>query len=168
LDSISIQRISLLHPKLRAEALAILQEIEAALTGRARFRIVSTLRTFSEQDALYAQGRTKSGAIVTNARAGQSNHNYGTSLDFALIIDKDGDGKFESTSWDTKGDYDEDKKADWIEVVAIFKKHGWTWGGDWKTLVDMPHVEKSFGYSVKHLYALHQAGKVDKQGYVLL
>lgn len=168
MDSISVQRIALLHPKLRAEALIILQEIEAALVGRAHCRIVSTLRTFLEQNALYAQGRTKPGTIVTNAKAGQSNHNFGTSLDFALIVDKDGDGKFESTSWDTKGDYDGDKKADWMEVVAIFKRHGWSWGGDWKTLVDMPHVEKSFGYSVKQLNALHQAGKVDKAGYVLL
>lgn len=168
MDDISVKRINLLHPKLRKEALDILAEIEKALTGKARFRITSTLRTFAEQTALYNQGRTTKGQVVTNAKAGSSNHNYGLSLDFALIVDKDGDGKYESSSWDTKGDYDNDKKADWTEVVEIFKRHGWSWGGDWKSFKDMPHVEKTFGYSVKQLLALHKAGKVDKQGYVLI
>jgi peptidoglycan L-alanyl-D-glutamate endopeptidase CwlK len=168
MDDISIKRISLLHPKLRSEALEILAEIEAALTGKAHCRIVSTLRTFAEQTALYNQGRTTKGQIVSNARAGTSLHNYGLALDFALIVDKDGDGKYESTSWDIKGDYDGDKKADWMEVVEIFKRHGWEWGGSWKSFKDMPHFQKTFGYSVKQLLALHNAGKVDKQGYTLL
>jgi peptidoglycan L-alanyl-D-glutamate endopeptidase CwlK len=168
MDKISVDRINLLHPKLRKEALEILAEIETALTGKAHCRVVSTLRTFAEQTALYSQGRTTKGQIVTNARAGASNHNYGLSLDFALIIDKGGDGKFESSSWDTKGDYDGDKKADWMEVVEIFKRYGWEWGGNWKTFKDMPHVQKNFGYSVKQLLALHKAGKIDKQGYVLI
>ncbi|WBA43158.1 M15 family metallopeptidase [Hymenobacter canadensis] len=167
-DKISLERISKLHPKLRAEALLILTEIEGALKGNARFRVVSTLRTFAEQTTLYNQGRTTKGDIVTNAKAGSSFHNYALALDFALIVDKDGNGTYESTSWDTVKDFDRDAKADWMEIIAIFKRYGWKWGGDFKSIVDKPHVEKTFGYSVKQLYELHKAGKVDAKGYVLI
>jgi peptidoglycan L-alanyl-D-glutamate endopeptidase CwlK len=94
------------------------------------------LRTFAEQDALYAQGRTKPGDIVTKAKGGQSNHNYGFAVDIVLIIG----GK--TASWDTAKDWDDDKKSDWMECVEIFKLHGWSWGGDWKKFKDLPHFEK--------------------------
>jgi len=48
--------------------------------------ITSTLRDNESQDALYAQGRTTKGAIVTNARGGQSFHNYGVAFDFCPIV----------------------------------------------------------------------------------
>ena len=145
MDKISLSRISLLHPKLVSEAINILEEVDEALSGKAFCRITQTLRTFKEQDDLYAQGRTKPGKIVTNARGGQSNHNYGLSCDFCLIVN----GK--EISWDTKKDYDGDLIADWMEVVAVFKKYKWSWGGDWRTFVDLPHVEKTFGYSTSQL-----------------
>lgn len=163
MDQISIQRIAKLHPKLRAEALVILQEIEAALTGRAHVRFSFTLRTDAEQNALYAQGRTKPGQIVTNAKAGQSLHNYGLAVDIAFIVDTDGNGTFETSSWDTKTDFDHDRIADWNECVAIFKKHGWEWGGNWITFKDLPHFQKTFGKSLKQLKLM----KRDAQGYVI-
>ena len=49
--------------------------------------IVQGLRTFAEQDALYAQGRTGPGAIVTQARGGESNHNYGLAADLCPFTD---------------------------------------------------------------------------------
>ena len=48
--------------------------------------VTCTLRTQAEQQALYAQGRTAPGHIVTNAQAGQSAHNYGLALDFVPVI----------------------------------------------------------------------------------
>lgn len=48
-----------------------------------------------------------------------------------------------------------------MEVVTIFKKHGWTWGGDWRTFVDMPHFEKSFGYDWRGLLAIHNDGQLE-------
>jgi peptidoglycan L-alanyl-D-glutamate endopeptidase CwlK len=110
----------------------------------------------AEQDALYAQGRKKPGKKVTNAKAGQSIHNYGLAVDIVLIID----GK--TASWDVKADWDNDRKADWMECVEIFKKHGWDWGGDWRTFKDMPHFEKK-GYTWRTLIAKAK----DKQGYVI-
>lgn len=166
-DSVTLERIKLLHPKLRDEALEIYEEICKRLTGKAMCRFSFTLRTFAEQDALFAQGRTKPGKIVTNARGGLSMHNYGLAIDVVLLLDRDGDGKFTEASWDTKGDFDADGVSDWMEIVRVFKEFGWEWGGDWK-FYDAPHFQKTFGKSVRELLALHKAGKVDKNGFVLM
>ena len=166
-DQITLERIAFLHPKLREEAIDIYEDIVYALTGRAICRFTFTFRTFAEQDALFAQGRIKPGAIVTKAKGGQSYHNYGLAVDIALLIDKDGNGTHEATSWDTKTDFDGDLKSDWQEIVAIFKRYGWEWGGDWKFL-DMPHFQKTFAKSIMELQALHKNNKVDKNGFVLI
>ncbi len=158
LDKVTLTKIELLHPKLRGEVKAIYSEIAAALSGKAICRFTSTLRTFEEQDALYAQGRTKPGPVVTKARGGQSYHNYGLAIDIVLLVDKDNDGVFEKPSWDTNGDFDVDGKSDWQEIVAIFKRHGWEWGGDWRFL-DLPHFQKTFGCSISKLQELHKAKK---------
>jgi peptidoglycan L-alanyl-D-glutamate endopeptidase CwlK len=152
---------------LRDEALELYDEIVASLTGSAICRFAYTLRTFAEQDALFAQGRTKPGKRVTNARGGQSYHNYGLAIDIVLLVDKDKNGTFETAAWDLKTDFDGDKKADWMEVVQVFKRYGFEWGGDWK-FVDAPHFQKTFGKSIYELRALHTAGKVDKNGFVLI
>jgi peptidoglycan L-alanyl-D-glutamate endopeptidase CwlK len=166
-DQKTIERIQLLHPKLRDEALEMYDEIVEALTGSAACRFAYTLRTFAEQDALYAQGRSKPGKVVTNAKGGQSYHNYGLAIDIVLLVDKDKNGSFETASWDVKTDFDKDAKADWMEVVQIFKRYGYEWGGEWK-FKDDPHFQKSFGKSIYELKALHTAGKVDKNGFVLI
>jgi peptidoglycan L-alanyl-D-glutamate endopeptidase CwlK len=77
-------------------------------------------------------------------------------VDIVLILD----GK--TASWDDKTDFDGDKVSDWMEVVAIFKKYGYAWGGDWR-FKDSPHFEKTFGYSTTQLKALPK----DKNGYVI-
>jgi peptidoglycan L-alanyl-D-glutamate endopeptidase CwlK len=166
-DQKTIERIQLLHPKLRDEALEMYDEIVDALTGSAACRFAYTLRTFAEQDVLYAQGRSKPGKVVTNAKGGQSYHNYGLAIDIVLLVDKDKNGSFETASWDVRTDFDKDAKADWMEVVQIFKRYGYEWGGEWK-FKDDPHFQKSFGKSIYELRALHTAGKVDKNGFVLI
>lgn len=160
-DKKTIERIGLLHPKLRDEALAIYKEICLALTGRAFCRFSYTLRTFAEQDGLYAQGRTRPGNIVTKAKGGLSLHNYGLALDIVLIVDE------KTASWDEKTDFDKDGKSDWGEIVNIFKQHGWECGIDW-AFRDAPHFQKTFGHSVRDLLALYNAKKVDKNNYVLI
>jgi peptidoglycan L-alanyl-D-glutamate endopeptidase CwlK len=115
--------------------------------------ITQGLRTIAEQDELYAQGRTKPGAIVTNARGGYSYHNFGVAIDFALLLPNGG------VSWDTKRDGDGDGIADWDEVVAQAKRIGWDWGGDWRSFTDLPHFEMTFGLST----ADYRAGKRPSQ-----
>lgn len=160
-DQTTLNRIQLMHPKLRAEVAKIYDEICEALDGRAFCRFSQTLRTFAEQDAIYAQGRTTKGPIVSKAKAGLSCHNYGLAIDIVLI-----DGK--SVSWDVKKDFDGDGKSDWMEVVAVFKKYGWEWGGDWKKFPDLPHFQKTFGKSPSELFAMHKANKYDSTGYLIL
>ena len=158
IDTVSHKRIELLHPKIRLEVRLLTDFVNTQiLTGKARMRVTSTLRTFAEQTALYNQGRTTPGQVVTNAKAGQSNHNFGLSFDYALIVDVNGDGIYETTSWDTLKDYDGDLVSDWKEVANLFKKHGFSWGGDWKSFKDYPHLEKTFNLSVKQCYARYLA-----------
>jgi peptidoglycan LD-endopeptidase CwlK len=143
-DKISFDRVQLLHPQIRSEVIKLIDLAEQKLP-RTAIRIVQGLRTFAEQDALYAQGRTKPGPRVTNAKAGQSYHNYGLAIDFALLYDKDGNGTYESLSWDLIKDFDRDGESDWMEVVDIFEDHNYTWGGRFTAIKDNPHLEKTFG-----------------------
>lgn len=145
MDKPTSDRIAKLHPVVRKQLLTIIAECDAKLTGRAKVRITQGLRTIAEQDEMYAQGRTKPGKVITNAKGGSSYHNYGLAVDFCLIID----GK--EVSWSLTADFDGDKKADWLEVVSIFKAHGWGWGGDFKSFKDYPHFQKTFGLTVTQL-----------------
>jgi len=160
-DQKTLDRIQLMHPKLRAEVAKIYDEICEALNGRAFCRFSYTLRTFREQDELYCIGRTKAGKKVTNAKGGYSYHNYGLALDIVLIVNQ------KTAVWDIKSDFDGDGKPDWMQVVHIFKSHGWDWGGDWK-FTDYPHFQKSFGYKISTLLEMHKAKKIDTNGYLLL
>lgn len=163
-DQISIDRVNKLHPKIRDEVKILIEQAEARLPFTA-IRIVQGLRTFAEQDALYTQGRTKPGNRVTNSKGGQSYHNYGLAIDFALLYDKDKNGSYETLSWDTLKDFDKDGESDWMEVVEVFEAAGWTWGGRFNSIKDNPHFEKNFGHNWRDLLVLHNNGHLT-EGYV--
>jgi peptidoglycan LD-endopeptidase CwlK len=167
-DLISIERVEKLHPKIRSEVKSLIEKAEAGFPATIAIRVVQGYRTLAEQDALYAQGRTKPGPIVTNSRGGSSYHNYGLAIDFAILYDKDGNGKYETLSWDLLKDFDRDGVADWQEVVKTFKASGYTWGGDWNSIKDNPHLQKDFGKSVKQLLTLIKNGNKDSAGYVTI
>lgn len=169
MDTTTQNRIAKLQPKVREEVTKIIQECDTTLTGRAKVCITQSLRTFKEQEELYALGRTKVNPVgktqkkpmgnkVTNAKAGQSIHNYGFAVDICLIIDN------KEASWDTAKDWDNDRIADWYECVKIFAKYGWEWGGNWKTFKDLPHFDRKGYNSWRKLSKLKQ----DKNGYVIL
>jgi peptidoglycan L-alanyl-D-glutamate endopeptidase CwlK len=166
-DEKTLERIRLLHPKVREEGEKIYNEICSALTGKAICRFAYTVRTWAEQDGLYAIGRTLPGKVVTQARGGESYHNYGLAIDIVLLVDKDNNGSFEAAAWDTKSDFDGDGKSDWLEVVTIFKKYGWEAGIDWG-FKDPPHFQKSLGLSVMDLKNRYENKKVDQNNYVTL
>ena len=151
MDSVTQSRIALLHPKLVGEVTTLINQANSQLTKHSQVRIVQGLRTFAEQNALYAQGRTAPGKKVTQAKGGQSLHNYGLAIDFCLIID----GK--EVSWDLKKDWDGDKISDWMEVVSVFRKAGWEWGGTWK-FQDNPHFQKTMNNSWQQLLAKYNSG----------
>ena len=124
------------HPVVATKAR---QLIEQAYREGINVIITQGLRTIEEQNELYAQGRTKPGKIVTNAKGGYSYHNFGLAFDFAILKD---DG---SVSWNV-----DDK---WKRVGAIGKSLGLEWGGDWKDFKDYPHFQMTFGLSLADLRA---------------
>jgi peptidoglycan L-alanyl-D-glutamate endopeptidase CwlK len=152
-DKASIARLNLLHPLLRDEAIKLYREAVRITPVGVHPFIVQTLRTFEEQDALYQKGRTRPGPKVTNAKPGTSYHNYGLALDFCLQIN----GKL---VWKVD--------ANWLKVANVFKKAGWSWGGDWKSFKDYPHLEKTFNNHWRDLLAVRNKEHVDKKGYVMI
>lgn len=124
------------HPVVATKAR---QLIERAYKEGINVIITQGLRTIEEQNELYAQGRTKPGKVVTNARGGYSYHNFGLAFDFA-VLNPDG-----SVNWNV------DEK--WKRVGAIGKSLGLEWGGDWKDFKDYPHFQMTFGLSLADLRA---------------
>ena len=154
MDNITIERIKNLHPSIRQKALDAYQEANNVLGRGVRLRFSYTLRTFAEQDALFIK-RPK----VTNARAGQSFHNYGLAFDIVLLYDKNLDGVFEEASWDMVRDGDRDGIADWLEVTRVLERYGFKNGflkngRKW----DFPHFQMDFGYSWQRLLAKYNKG----------
>jgi peptidoglycan L-alanyl-D-glutamate endopeptidase CwlK len=147
----SASRIAGLHPVLQ-EATKVL--IENCYRKGICIQITQGLRTIAEQDALYAQGRTKPGNIVTNAKGGTSFHNFGVAIDFVLILP---DGK--NVTWDLKTDFNSNNVKDWTEVVDEAKKLGFEWGGDWVSIKDYPHFQMTFGLSTSQ----YRSGKTPTQ-----
>lgn len=132
--------------RIQNEAVRIgaLKLVERCYNRGVEIRITQGLRTIEEQNSLYAQGRTIfPGPIVTNARGGQSYHNFSLAIDFVLI----------RGGYDMKYDGDCDGLADWLEVVTEAKALGFAWGGDWKSFKDNPHFEMTFGLSLADLRA---------------
>ncbi|WP_309252343.1 M15 family metallopeptidase [Paenibacillus spongiae] len=107
--------------------------------------ITDDFRSAAHQDELYNQGRTSGGKVVTNARGGESYHNYGLAIDFALRT-KSGD-----VVWDMDYDGNKNGRSDWMEVVDIAKELGFEWGGDWPDFPDYPHLQMSFGLTISDL-----------------
>lgn len=103
-------------------------------------RLVQGYRSLEEQTRLYNQGRTTPGNIVTNAKAGQSFHNYGCAVDLVFI----------------KEGYDANQSL-WETLGVVGEKHGFEWGGRWKGFTDKPHFEMKKGYTLSDF----QNGKVD-------
>lgn len=123
-----------LHPKLQTKA-ALLKE-ECKKQGIS-ILFSECLRTKEEQDALYAQGRTAPGSIVTNAKGStySSQHQWGIAIDFYLDmdVDEDGDGyKKDDAFNNSTGLFD--------RVGSIAKSVGLGWGGDWANFKDRPHL----------------------------
>ncbi|WP_246206701.1 M15 family metallopeptidase [Virgibacillus ihumii] len=120
------------------------QLVQMAARNGINVVITDKVRTKKEQNQLYAQGRTTGGNIVTYAKGGESYHNYGLAVDYAL---KNDNGEI---IWDTNYDGNNNGQADWFEVADMAKKLGFEWGGDWRN-PDYPHLQMDFGLSIRQL-----------------
>ncbi|NYE08741.1 peptidoglycan L-alanyl-D-glutamate endopeptidase CwlK [Bacillus niacini] len=107
--------------------------------------ITDDFRSAEDQDRLYEQGRTVAGNIVTNARGGESFHNFGLAIDFAIKTPS------ADIIWDMQYDGNQNGIADWNEVVEMAKSLGFEWGGDWAQFKDYPHLQMNFDLTLADL-----------------
>ena len=108
-------------------------------------KIISGTRTYAQQNLIYAQGRTRPGPKVTNARGGASNHNFGIAWDIGIFV---------------KGKYlDDGKQYKQAAAVALAVTTGLEWGGNWTTIIDKPHYQLVTGKSTKEVRELFESGK---------
>ncbi|MFB4168055.1 M15 family metallopeptidase [Virgibacillus sp. JSM 102003] len=107
--------------------------------------ITEKIRSIKRQNDLYEQGRSSDGDVVTYAKGGESYHNYGLAVDFAL---RNNNGEI---IWDINYDGNNNGKADWFEVADIAKQLGFEWGGDWSKFKDYPHLQMDFELSIRQL-----------------
>jgi len=126
-----------LHPKVQPKAEAFLAKCKAAGID---VLITSTYRDAESQNALYAQGRTKPGQKVTNAKAGQSWHNWRCAFDFVPIVN----GK---AQWDDASLFQ--------KCGEIAESCGLEWAGRWKSFKELAHCQYTGGLTL----ADFQAGK---------
>ena len=138
----SAANLKRLHPAVSAGAKDLIRVAHSCYN--IDIKITQGYRSIQQQNALYEQGRSEAGEVVTNARGGESMHNYGLAIDFVQLVN----GKI---SYDLEYDGNQSGKSDWREVADIGKALGFEWGGDWKRFVDYPHFEMTFGYSLADL-----------------
>ena len=124
-----------LNPETRVRAEDFLSRAKAAGYD---VLVTSTFRNAESQAAIYAQGRTKPGPIVTRARPGFSWHNFRCALDVVPLVNGRPDWK------DLKKFY---------ALGAIGQVCGLEWGGEWTSFKDYPHFQHSSGLSLGQLRA---------------
>lgn len=122
IDSISNTRLALVHPDLARLVNAAADVLAGQGIG---FRVAQGLRTYAEQDALFAQIPK-----VTNARGGWSNHNFGQAVDCYPFLA----GSSGALDWNSCS-------PRFQKMVAALKDQGLAWGGDWHSIVDPPHFQ---------------------------
>jgi len=150
LDERSSKNVATLHSKVQQVFKNWIAEcqIMAAAHGY-EYKAISGNRTWEEQAKIYAQGRTSPGKIVTNAKPGYSNHNYGIAVDM---------GVFKSGKY-----LDELKPAEaeafHSKAAIIADKYNIEWGGNWKSFKDYPHFEYKTGKTLSQLRQLVTEGK---------
>lgn len=139
---------------LKPEFLAKVRRWKAACTARGVDVLVYCYtRSPEEQADLYAQGRTRPGRIITNARPWQSAHNYGLAVDAVPMVNTKPDWSYS----DVNGDKVPDEPW-WAVMVEEAKRQGMEWAGDWVTFKEFVHFQDLGGLTIKQLYALEGPG----------
>lgn len=144
----AVAEVERLHPKLRQRFADFFTDVE-----KLGYSVIITdgFRSKAEQAGLKGDNNS-------NASAGLSDHEYGFAVD--VNIKKDGKSILKKAS----------STQDWIKsgVVGVAKKHGFKWGGDFSNYHDPIHFYNDFGIEASDMSKRVLAGKVDKQGYLLV
>ena len=99
--------------------------------------VTSTYRDNESQAALYAQGRTAPGKIVTNAGPGDSFHNHRCAIDVVPLVNG-------------KPDWDGSHPV-WAEIGRLGKEAGLEWAGEWVHFKELAHFQYSGGLTIAQL-----------------
>lgn len=142
---ISSRKLEDLHPTVKAMADAFLSMCRAQGID---VLVTCTYRDAEEQNRLYAIGRTVPGRKVTNAKAGQSAHNYRLAFDVVPL-------RHGKPVWGTSGE----DGALWNKIGTIGESVGLEWAGRWRTFRELPHMQWTGGLTMKQLQAgMHPGG----------
>jgi len=139
------QKLSLLYPPFAEEVRGFL---EAARKQYLTVGIFCGLRTFEEQDRLFAQGRTAPGGIVTKARAGHSYHNYGLAVDIC----------FDSHPTESGWQWSWDPRFSWNRLALLGQSRGLESAYFWAQFPESPHFQKTYGFSTQKYLSLYVVG----------
>jgi peptidoglycan L-alanyl-D-glutamate endopeptidase CwlK len=101
--------------------------------------ITSTYRDNESQEALYEQGRTRPGKVVTNAKSGESWHNYRCAIDIVPLVN----GK---PNWDGSDPI-------WEKIGELGEQAGLEWAGRWRTFKELAHFQYTGGLTLADLKA---------------
>lgn len=142
-DPRSEKNIATLLPAMQVKARRILG-VAIQLTDL-RCQILSGTRTYAEQNALFVQ-RPK----VTNARGGQSNHNFGIAIDVGL---------FRGQHYLTGATQAEEKAYSDLARIVKNSINDLEWGGDWRTFKDQPHYQLATGKNLDQVRAAFETGR---------
>jgi len=124
MDPISETRLSQVHPILADKIRLMAADLAAqGIT----IRVTQGLRTWEEQQALYDQGRSAPGSIVTNAEPGYSYHNFGLAVDVVPLTELGPD-------WDVSHPV-------WSAITKAGTNLGLTSGAAWRSFPDWPHFQ---------------------------
>ena len=144
-DPRSEAQLRTLLPATQRAARAFLTRARDGLGGF-EVKILSGTRTYAEQNALYEKGRSRPGPRVTNARGGQSNHNFGIAFDIGIFQN----GRF------LEGNNAAEERV--YKQLAQVAGEGLEWGGNWRSFPDQPHYQLALGQTVSQLREKLEAG----------
>jgi peptidoglycan L-alanyl-D-glutamate endopeptidase CwlK len=150
LDERSAKNVATLHSKVQQLFKSWIAECQILAKAHGyEYKAISGNRTWDEQAKLYAQGRTTPGKVVTNAKPGYSNHNYGIAVDMGVF--KAGKYLDASSPAEAEGFH--------AKAAQVAEKYDIIWGGHWKTFKDYPHFEYDTGKTLSQLRQLVTEGK---------
>ena len=129
LDAVSTARLTEVMPALAAKIKAMADILESEGT---EIRVVQGLRSWQQQDALYQQGRSAPGEIVTNCRGGYSYHNFGMAVDCVPSVN--GVDQAYAPDWNAQ-------HPAWKRMEAVGQSLGMDSGATWRSFPDAPHFQ---------------------------
>ncbi|HRQ87223.1 MAG TPA: M15 family metallopeptidase [Bacteroidia bacterium] len=144
-DERSAKNILTLAEKVRPffELIAVEGTRIAKSMGADAYVMIGGTRTFAEQDALYAKGRTAPGPVVTNASGGYSNHNFGIAGDYGVFAG----GRYLDAEQPALASRIHKAVAEWVRTNLLMIE----WGGDWTSFRDEPHYQYRTGLSLAQM-----------------